>query len=129
MLLRRDLFASETASCRTTSPTTVLVETGIIVQPPAGYYAQILPRSGFSSRENAPIVVPGVVDPGYRGTIKVAMKYLPRSSAFTTFCNCGERVAQLVFLPYWAGSDWEEKYDLADDATDRGTNGFGSTGV
>lgn len=124
-----DLFAAESASVYSSSPVTVLVETGLIVQPPAGYYAQILPRSGFSSGANAPIVVPGVIDPGYRGTIKVAMKYIPRApSTYSAICAAGDRVAQIVFLPYWTGSDWEQKH-LADDTTVRGAKGFGSTGV
>lgn len=99
-----------------------LVPTGLAIELPPGYEAQVRPRSGLAL-QHAIILpnAPGTIDPGYRGEINVILLNLGREPY--TIAS-GDRIAQLVVAPYEA-VEWEEG-DLGE--SDRGAGGFGSTG-
>ncbi len=100
-----------------------LVPTGLAIELPAGYEAQIRPRSGLALK--AAITIPNspaTIDPGYRGEIKVILLNLGKQDFEI---QPGDRIAQMVIAKYEAVV-WEEA-DLSDSA--RGTGGFGSSGV
>ncbi len=101
----------------------VMIHTGLSVQIPEGYAGMIFARSGLASKKGlAPSNKVGVVDSDYRGEIMVS---LYNHSKEARVVEHGERIAQLVIMPYIA-ADWNEVSELED--TDRGTGGFGSTG-
>lgn len=99
-----------------------LIHTGIAVTPPDGYYCQVMPRSGLAIKGID--IGAGVIDPDYRGEVGVLM-----INNSPTAYNVGhhDRVAQLVPLSYMPQDLYMLVKDL--DATDRGTNGYGSTGI
>jgi dUTP pyrophosphatase len=101
---------------------TKLVATGLAIELPAGYEAQIRPRSGLALKHSITLPnSPATIDPGYRGEIKVILLNLGREP-FQILP--GERIAQMVIARYEA-VEWEEG-DLADSR--RGEGGFGSSG-
>jgi dUTP pyrophosphatase len=101
---------------------TKLVATGLAIELPAGYEAQIRPRSGLALKHSITLPnSPATIDPGYRGEIKVILLNLGRQP-FQILP--GERIAQMVIARYEA-VEWEEG-DLADSR--RGEGGFGSSG-
>jgi dUTP pyrophosphatase len=101
---------------------TKLVATGLAIELPAGYEAQIRPRSGLALKYSITLPnSPATIDPGYRGEIKVILLNLGREP-FQILP--GERIAQMVVARYEA-VEWEEG-DLADSR--RGEGGFGSSG-
>ena len=101
---------------------TKLVATGLAIELPAGYEAQIRPRSGLALKHAITLPnSPATIDPGYRGEIKVILHNLGRES-FQILP--GERIAQMVIARYEA-VEWEEG-DLAESR--RGEGGFGSSG-
>lgn len=98
------------------------IPTGVSVQLPEGYEAQVRGRSGLTSRNG--LVVPiGTIDMDYRGEIGVTIINLSREP-YTI--QVGERIAQLVICPV-VQADWN-KVETLDDDTERGANGFGHTG-
>jgi dUTP pyrophosphatase len=99
------------------------VPTGIAIELPSGYEAQVRPRSGLALK-HAIIVAnsPGTIDPGYRGEIRVILLNLGRE-AYTI--HAGDRIAQMIVARYEA-IEWEEG-DLGDSR--RGEGGFGSSGM
>ena len=103
--------------------TTTLLHTGLAVEIPEGYCGLIFARSGLASKKGlAPANKVGVIDSDYRGEIMVALHNhspLPQTVAI------GERIAQIVFAPFYAAD-----FNLVDelDDTARGAGGFGSTG-
>lgn len=100
-----------------------LVPTGIHVQLPAGYEAQIRPRSGLAIKHGISIVnSPGTIDADYRGEIRVILVNLSNED-FTI--QDGERVCQMVIAQH-ARVEWERVETL--DETKRGAGGFGHTG-
>ncbi|OFZ12097.1 MAG: deoxyuridine 5'-triphosphate nucleotidohydrolase, partial [Bacteroidetes bacterium RIFOXYC2_FULL_39_11] len=100
----------------------VMVPTGIYIQLPDGYEAQIRPRSGLAARNGIGIVnSPGTIDADYRGEIKIILVNLS-NEPFTL--NPGERVAQMVIARY-KKAVWKECDTL--DESERGEGGFGST--
>lgn len=100
-----------------------LVPTGIYIELPDGYEAQIRPRSGLASKYGITVAnAPGTVDADYRGEIKVALINLSKEEYVL---NPGERVAQMVVSRY-TRVEWEECEVLGE--TVRGEGGFGSTG-
>ena len=102
----------------------VLVPTGLFIELPQGYEAQIRPRSGLAAKHGISIVnSPGTIDADYRGEIKVILVNL---SAQEFVLQAGERIAQMVVAAH-ARVEWNEVNTLAD--SERGTGGFGSTGV
>ena len=101
-----------------------MVPTGIYIELPAGYEAQIRPRSGLAAKHGISVCnSPGTIDADYRGEIKVILVNLSKEK-FTI--NPGERIAQMVIAKY-EKIEWEEVEQLGE--TERGTGGFGSTGV
>ena len=101
-----------------------LVPTGVVIELPVGYEAQIRPRSGLALKHNLMLTnSPGTIDAGYRGEIGIIM-YNAGKEDFSI--SRGDRIAQMVIckLP--------EVELVASDSlsdTDRGSGGFGSTGV
>lgn len=101
---------------------TGLVATGLALELPAGYEAQIRPRSGLALKHSITLPnSPATIDPGYRGELKVI---LHNFGAEPFRIQPGERIAQMVIARYEA-VEWEEG-DLADSR--RGEGGFGSSG-
>lgn len=101
---------------------TKLAPTGIAIELPAGYEAQIRPRSGLALKHSITLPnSPATIDPGYRGEIKVILLNLGHE-AFQILP--GERIAQMVIARYEV-VEWDEG-DLADSR--RGAGGFGSSG-
>ena len=99
-----------------------LVPTGIAIEVPPGYEAQLRPRSGLALKYGITLPnSPATIDPGYRGELKVILQNLGRE-VFTV--EPGERIAQMVIARYEA-VEWEES-DLSE--TQRGEGGFGSSG-
>ena len=103
-----------------------LIPTGIRLQIPEGYEAQIRPRSGLVLRHGITVLnTPGTVDSDYRGTIGVILQ---NASSERFFVNRGDRIAQMVFKKYERAELVEVMYpDELDDSV-RGSGGFGSTG-
>ena len=101
---------------------TKLVPTGVAIELPPGYEAQIRPRSGLALKHSITLPnTPATIDPGYRGELRIIMLNLG-SEPFRI--APGERIAQMVVARYEA-VEWEEG-DLAESA--RGERGFGSSG-
>ena len=102
-----------------------LIGTGLSIALPEGYAAFVMPRSGLAVKHGVTVLnSPGVIDSGYRGEIKVP---LYNSDAYTPFeIKKGDRIAQLVIMPV-VHAELNQVDSL--DATERGANGFGSTGV
>jgi dUTP pyrophosphatase len=102
-----------------------VVGTGIALGLPPHLAALTLPRSGLAARHGITIVnAPGLIDPGYRGELSIILLNTDSYETFTV--RIGDRIAQLLFLPVTAVSL------SADDtlsATQRGEQGFGSSGV
>lgn len=102
---------------------TAMIPTGLSMEIPSGYAGLIFARSGLASKKGlAPANKVGVVDSDYRGEFLVA---LHNHSAVSHTVSCGDRIAQLVIVPYLPAV-FEETEALSD--TDRGAGGFGSTG-
>ncbi len=101
----------------------VLIPTGIHIQLPKGFEAQIRPRSGLAYKAGLTLLnSPGTIDADYTGEIKILLVNL--SDAPYTIQD-GERIAQMVIAPYTAVA-WQSVISLEDTA--RGEGGFGSTG-
>ena len=99
-----------------------MVPTGLTVEIPPGYEAQVRPRSGLALKHAITMPnAPGTIDPGYRGELRVILLNLGRA-AYTV--RAGDRIAQMLVARYEA-VEWVEG-ELADSA--RGTGGFGSSG-
>lgn len=102
-----------------------LVGTGVRVALPAGTVGLVTPRSGLAARLGLGIVnAPGVIDSGYRGEILVCL--VNHDAHETITLQAGDRVAQLMVMPY-IHAHFEPTDTL--DETDRGSGGYGSTGV
>lgn len=101
-----------------------MVPTGIHIALPEGYECQIRPRSGLAAKHGITVLnSPGTIDADYRGEIKVILVNLS-NEPFTI--NPGERVCQMVISRY-SRAEWVEVETL--DETERGSGGFGHTGV
>ena len=101
-----------------------LIPTGLFIELPMGYEAQIRPRSGLSIKKGLTLVnAPGTIDSDYRGEIKVIMINLSKE---TQTVEPSERIAQMVIAEY-IQADFEEVKALSE--TERGAGGFGSTGL
>ena len=101
-----------------------LVKTGLFIQLPKGYEAQVRPRSGLALKKGITVLnSPGTVDADYRGEIGVILVNL---SSETFVIENGERVAQMVVAKH-EQVNWVEVEFLED--SERGFGGFGSTGV
>ena len=101
-----------------------LVKTGLFMELPIGYEAQVRPRSGLAFKKGITVLnSPGTIDADYRGEISVILVNL---SDEEFVIEDGERVAQMVIAKH-EQADWEVVVELVE--TERGTGGFGSTGV
>ena len=101
-----------------------MIPTGLFIELPEGYEAQIRPRSGLAAKHGITVTnAPGTIDADYRGEICVLLVNLGREPFII---NPGERIAQMVVARH-ERVDWEEVEDLA--ASERGAGGFGSTGT
>ena len=101
----------------------VLVPTGLFIAVPAGFEAQVRPRSGLALKHGITVTnSPGTIDADYRGEIKVIMANIGREP-YTI--QRGERIAQLVISPV-VHARWEESDSLSETA--RGDGGFGHSG-
>lgn len=101
-----------------------LVPTGLFIELPVGFEAQVRPRSGLVAKKGITVLnSPGTIDADYRGEIKVILVNLS-NEPFTI--ENGERIAQLVIARHEQVS-WEQVSELAESG--RGAGGFGSTGV
>lgn len=101
-----------------------LVPTGIYIALPAGYEAQVRPRSGMATKHGITVInSPGTVDADYRGEIRVSLVNLS-NTPFTI--EDGERIAQMVVAKH-EQVEWAEVEVL--DETERGAGGWGSTGT
>jgi dUTP pyrophosphatase len=100
-----------------------IIPTGLFIELPIGYEAQIRPRSGTAFKKGISIPnAPGTIDSDYRGEIGVIVVNL---NAESVDIEPGERIAQMVIAKY-EQIEWEEVQTLSE--TDRGAGGFGSTG-
>lgn len=101
----------------------VLVPTGLVLELPEGYEAQVRPRSGLALKHGVTVLnSPGTIDADYRGEVKVLLINL---GAETFLIQRGDRIAQLVISPV---THVEIVAADALGATERGKGGFGSTG-
>lgn len=101
-----------------------IVKTGLFIELPIGYEAQVRPRSGLAAKKGVTVLnSPGTIDADYRGEIGVILVNLS-NEAFTV--ENGERIAQLVIAKH-ERAEWLEVEVLTE--TSRGEGGFGSTGV
>ena len=101
-----------------------IVGTGLFIELPIGFEAQVRPRSGLAAKKGITVLnAPGTVDADYRGEIGVILVNL--SNEDFTIEN-GERIAQLVIAKH-ERAEWIEVEELSE--TSRGDGGFGSTGT
>jgi len=100
-----------------------LVATGLFIELPIGFEAQIRPRSGLAFKNGLTILnSPGTIDADYRGEIKVILVNLSKEDFII---NDGERVAQMVIAKH-EQAEWQTVETLEESS--RGEGGFGSTG-
>lgn len=119
-----DLRANLTESIVLQPLERALVKTGLFIELPIGYEAQVRPRSGLAFKNGITVLnSPGTVDSDYRGEIGVILVNLS-NQAFEI--QNGERIAQLIIAKH-ERAEWEEVTELTE--TSRGAGGFGSTGV
>ncbi|WP_226390338.1 dUTP diphosphatase [Penaeicola halotolerans] len=101
-----------------------LIGTGLFIELPLGYEAQVRPRSGLAFKHGLTVLnSPGTIDADYRGEIKVLLVNLSKEAFLI---QDGERIAQLVIAKHERAS-WEQVEVLSD--TERGAGGYGSTGT
>jgi dUTP pyrophosphatase len=101
-----------------------IVKTGLYIALPIGFEAQVRPRSGLAAKKGITVLnAPGTIDADYRGEIGVILVNLSNKEFVI---NDGERIAQLVIAKH-ERVQWKEVEVLSE--TERGADGFGSTGV
>jgi len=98
-----------------------IIDTGVAIEIPLGYYGKICDRSGLAAREGITVLA-GVIDNDYRGELKVI---LLNTSTSTVMYTAGDRMAQIVFMEY--GDFGVVQVDELRE-TERGSAGLGSTG-
>ena len=119
-----DLIAAVTAAVVLKPGARTIIPTGIAIQLPAGFEAQVRPRSGLAAKHGVTVLnSPGTIDADYRGEVGVI---LINHGAEAFSVERGMRIAQMVIAPI-AVAVWQEVGDL--DNTQRGAGGFGSTGT
>ena len=101
-----------------------LIPTGLYIELPAGYEAQIRPRSGLAYKKGLSVLnSPGTIDADYRGEVGVILVNLPKQ---VVTLEPKERIAQMVVAKH-ERVNWLETEEITD--TERGAGGFGSTGI
>ena len=119
-----DLYADTNSVVEIKPHKTQKINTGIAIMIPNGYYGAIVARSGLSTKKGLrPANCTGIIDSDYRGDIIVA---LHNDSDEVQTIEPRERIAQLVICPFLS-VEFNEVDEL--DETERGENGFGSTGT
>lgn len=118
-----DLYASLKNDVTLKPNDSYLIPTGIKIELPEGYEAQVRPRSGLAINHNIIVLnSPGTIDSDYRGEIKVILKNLGDKDFVV---KNGDRIAQMVIASY-VRIEWEGVEKIND--TKRGSGGFGHTG-
>jgi dUTP pyrophosphatase len=103
----------------------VKVKTGLALEVPFGYEAQIRPKSGLAAKSKMTVLnTPGTIDSNYRGEVQVILINLGKSGEYKV--EAGKKIAQMVIAPVVI-AEIEEVDELSD--TVRGEGGFGSTGL
>lgn len=102
---------------------TVVIETGLLIEPPYGFAVMVCSRSGLAKSSIFIANAPGIIDPDYRGEIKVL---LYNGGLQSHYVRHDDRIAQLVLIPAFFPS-MVEMEELSQ--TERGEKGFGSTGA
>lgn len=119
-----DLNANISTPITLASLERTLVPTGLFIELPKGYEAQIRPRSGLAYKKGISVPnAPGTIDSDYRGEIKVILVNL---SSENQTIEPGERIAQMVIAKHERVT-WEMAQEL--EESERGAGGFGSTGT
>lgn len=102
----------------------MIIKTGLFLEIPVGFEAQIRPRSGLAAKKGVTVLnTPGTIDADYRGEIGVILVNLSREPFIV---KDGERIAQMVIASH-ERAEWNEVKELSQ--TTRGEGGFGSTGT
>lgn len=119
-----DLYSNNEEAVCVEAHATVMIGTGLSMAIPDGYFGAVYARSGLATKQGLrPANCVGVIDSDYRGEIIVS---LHNDTNDRKTVNPNERIAQLVVMPYLAVEFKEQ--DVLDE-TNRGNNGFGSTGI
>ncbi|MBQ9441131.1 MAG: dUTP diphosphatase [Alphaproteobacteria bacterium] len=119
-----DLFACITEDITIKPHDIVMIPTGIAIEIPNGYFGMVCSRSGLTSKHGIHVLnSPGIIDSDYRGELKCIIHNCS-NNAFVIQSNT--KIAQLVIIKY-ESIQWIESNDLS--CTDRGIQGFGSTGM
>ena len=119
-----DLYANIENKLSLGSLERALVPTGIYIELPKGYEAQIRPRSGMAAKQGISVLnTPGTIDADYRGEIKVILANISND---IVHIENGDRVAQMVITKHEV-IEWTEVELL--NETERGSGGFGHTGI
>jgi len=118
-----DLRANIESPIKIESLEKAIVPTGLFMEIPVGFEAQVRPRSGLAFKHGITVLnSPGTIDADYRGEIKVILVNLSKEPFVI---NDGERIAQMVIAAH-EQAEWEAVEKL--EETERGSGGFGSTG-
>ena len=119
-----DLLAAVAETVVLAPGASALIPTGVAIQLPSGFEAQVRPRSGLAAKHGVTILnSPGTIDADYRGEIAVILLNLGDEPFNVTR---GMRIAQMVIAPVFR-AQWREVDEL--DDSERGAGGFGSTGT
>lgn len=119
-----DLYADIEAPITIHPHETEKISSGVAVQPPEGYFGLLMARSGLATKKNLVLRTGcSAMDEDYRGPYIVP---LYNDSDYPKTVNPDERIAQVVFIPYFTG---DEQVVAELDDSDRGKGGFGSTGT
>jgi dUTP pyrophosphatase len=100
-----------------------LINTGLSLEIPYGFYGRIAPRSGLAVKHGIDVLA-GVIDSSYRGPLGVVLYNTDKDKDFVV--NIGDRIAQIIFEQHW-NFKMEEASELSD--TSRSNSGFGSSGI
>lgn len=119
-----DVLDSSIIRCYLSARQRKAIPTGLSAEIPKGYEIQVRPRSGLALKYGVTVLnTPGTIDSDYRGEIKIILANLGDD---TFVIEDGDRIAQLIVVPV-VRADIEESVELSE--TERGSGGFGSTGV
>ena len=119
-----DIRANLTSSVSLGPLERTIIKTGLFIELPIGYEAQVRPRSGLAAKKGVTVLnSPGTIDADYRGEIGIILVNLSNE---VFVIEDGERIAQLVIAKH-ERAQWEMVTELSE--TSRGEGGFGSTGV
>lgn len=119
-----DIYANITEPITLKPLERILIPTGLIIELPQGYEAQIRPRSGLALKHGITVLnSPGTIDADFRGEIKVLLINLGQTDFMI---NQGDRIAQMV-IAKCEQANWQTEIELS--TTNRGDGGYGHTGI